>query len=410
MRRRKRGTKRRRLNYKKMLIVLIILVLAILAVVTGITSAVKFVSKKNKEKIQEEEKPKDIIINLVATGDVMCHTTNFNAAYNNETKEYDFTSVFANISKYITKADVAIGNLETTFAGKDRGYTGYPTFNSPSALGVALKNIGIDVLSTANNHSLDKGYTGIVSTLDKLDEIGIDHMGTARSEEEQNKVLVKDVNGIKIAFLSYTYGTNGIPVPAGKEYSVNLIDKDLILKQINLAKEQNVDIICASMHWGDEYKIKQNKKQEELADYLFQNGVDIIIGNHAHVVEPMEKRKIALEDGTEKEVFVVYALGNFISGQTIEHTKSTVILDMNIRKNGENGKITIDSINYIPVYCYDESKKNSNRYELLDIREEIAKYENNSEGKVETSLYQILKSELENIEKILGSIAETSNG
>jgi len=393
-----------------MLIVLIILVLAILAVVTGITSAVKFVSKKNKEKIQEEEKPKDIMINLVATGDVMCHTTNFNAAYNNETKEYDFTSVFANISKYITKADVAIGNLETTFAGKDRGYTGYPTFNSPSALGVALKNIGIDVLSTANNHSLDKGYTGIVSTLDKLDEIGIDHMGTARSEEEQNKVLVKDVNGIKIAFLSYTYGTNGIPVPAGKEYSVNLIDKDLILKQINLAKEQNVDIICASMHWGDEYKQKQNKKQEELADYLFQNGVDIIIGNHAHVIEPMEKRKIALEDGTEKEVFVVYALGNFISGQTIEHTKSTVILDMNIRKNGENGKITIDSINYIPVYCYDESKKNSNRYELLDIREEIAKYENNSEGKVETSLYQILKSELENIEKILGSIAETSNG
>jgi len=393
-----------------MLIVLIILVLAILAVVTGITSAVKFVSKKNKEKIQEEEKPKDIIINLVATGDVMCHTTNFNAAYNNETKEYDFTSVFANISKYITKADIAIGNLETTFAGKDRGYTGYPTFNSPSALGVALKNIGIDVLSTANNHSLDKGYTGIVSTLDKLDEIGIDHMGTARSEEEQNKVLVKDVNGIKIAFLSYTYGTNGIPVPAGKEYSVNLIDKDLILKQIHFAKEQNVDIICASMHWGDEYKQKQNKKQEELADYLFQNGVDIIIGNHAHVIEPMEKRKIALEDGTEKEVFVVYALGNFISGQTIEHTKSTVILDMNIRKNGENGKITIDSINYIPVYCYDESKKNSNRYELLDIREEIAKYENNSEGKVETSLYQILKSELENIEKILGSIAETSNG
>lgn len=409
MRRRKRGTKRRRLNYKKMLIVLIILVIAILAIITGITSAVKFVSKKNKEKVQEEEKPKDIIINLVATGDVMCHTTNFNAAYNNETKEYDFTSVFANISKYITKADIAIGNLETTFAGKDRGYTGYPTFNSPSVLGVALKNIGIDVLSTANNHSLDKGYTGIVSTLDKLDEIGIDHMGTARSEEEQNKVLVKDVNGIKIAFLSYTYGTNGIPVPAGKEYSVNLIDKDLILKQINFAKEQNVDIICASMHWGDEYKQKQNKKQEELADYLFQNGVDIIIGNHAHVVEPMEKRKITLEDGTEKEVFVVYALGNFISGQTIEHTKSTVLLDMNIRKNGENGKITIDSINYVPVYCYDESKKNSNRYELLDIREEIAKYENNSEGKVETSLYQILKSELENIEKILENPAEISN-
>lgn len=378
--------------------------IAILAVIMGITSAIKFAHKKHEGKAQKEQKgPEDIVINLVATGDIMCHTTNFNAAYNNETKEYDFTSVFQNVAKYIEKADIAIGNLETTFAGKDRGYTGYPTFNSPSALGVALKNIGIDILSTANNHSLDKGYSGIVSTLDKLDEMGIEHMGTARSEDEQNEILVKNVNGIKIAFLSYTYGTNGIPVPAGKEYSVNLIDKSLILKHIKLAKEQNVDIICTSMHWGDEYKQKQNKTQEELADYLFQNGVDIIIGNHAHVVEPMEKRKITLEDGTEKEVFVVYALGNFVSGQTIEHTKSTVILDMHIRKNGENGKISIDSVDYVPVYCNDKSEKNSNRYELLDIREEILKYENDSEGKVDESLYKTLKAELTNIESVIGN-------
>lgn len=403
MRRRNRGTKRRRLNYKKMIIVLIILVVAIVVSLTGITSAIKFVSKSHKENTQEEvKKPDDTVINLVAIGDVMCHTTNFNAAYNNETKEYDFTSVFSNVAKHITKADIAIGNLETTFAGKDRGYTGYPTFNSPSSLGVALKNIGIDVLSTANNHSLDKGYTGIVSTLDKLDEIGIAHTGTARSEEEQNKILVKDVNGIKIAFLSYTYGTNGIPVPAGKEYSVNLIDKDLISKQVDEAKEQNVDIICASMHWGDEYKQKQNEKQEELANYLFNRGVDIIIGNHAHVVEPMEKRNITLEDGTEKEVFVVYALGNFVSGQTMEHTRSTVILDMNIRKDGENGKISIDSIDYVLVYCYDQSKKNGNRYELIDIREAMMEYESDSEGKINESLYKILKAELSNIESIIG--------
>lgn len=333
----------------------------------------------------------------------MCHTTNFNAAYDREKRTYDFTPVFANVAKYITKADIAIGNLETTFAGEDRGYTGYPTFNSPASLGEALKNIGIDILSTANNHSLDKGYAGVESTLNELDKMGIAHTGTARSEEEQNSILVKNVNGIKIAFISFTYGTNGIPVPAGKEYSVNLIeDEQLILNQIKLAKEQNVDIICASMHWGVEYSQKPSEDQKDLADYLFRKGVDIIIGNHAHVVEPMEKKKITTEDGEEKEVFVVYALGNFISGQTIEHTKSTVILDMQIRKSRVDNKISIDSVDYIPVYCDDKSTRTNNIYELLDIREEIASYENGNPKKLSDSLYKTIKSELANIEEVIG--------
>ena len=204
------------------------------------------------------------------------------------------------------------GNLETTFAGEsNRGYSGYPEFNTPSELGEALKNIGLDVLSTANNHSMDRREKGIIATLDALDEIGIAHTGTYRSEEERDEVLVKEVNGIKIAFISFTYGTNGIPIPSGKEYLVNLIDEDLILEQINLAKEQNVDLICASMHWGVEYAQKQNKEQERLADFLIQNDVKVIIGNHAHVIEPMEMRKVTLDDGTEKEGFVVYALRKF---------------------------------------------------------------------------------------------------
>ncbi len=363
----------------------------------------KFVTKSKEEKTPEIIIPDDIVINMVATGDIMCHTTNFNAAYNRETKTYDFTPVFVNVAKHITKADIAIGNLETTFAGEDRGYTGYPTFNSPEALGYALKDIGIDVLSTANNHSLDKRYTGVVSTLDTLDEIGISHVGTARSQEEQDTILVKDVNGIKIAFLAFTYGTNGIPVEAGKEYCVNLIEEEaFMLKQLELAKVQKPDIICASMHWGVEYSQKPSEDQQQLANYLFNHGVDIIIGNHAHVVEPMEKRNITLEDGTQKEVFVVYALGNFVSGQTIEHTKSTAILDMQIRKSGETGKITIDSVDYIPVYCYDRGGNSQNRYELLDIREEITAYESGSTEKINKALYNTLKSELKNIESVLG--------
>ncbi len=257
---------------------------------------------------------------------------------------------------------------------------------------------------------MDKGYKGVVSTLDALDEIGIAHTGTYRSEEEQNTILVKDVNGIKMAFLSFTYGTNGIPVPKDNEYCVNLIDKNLMLEQINLAKEQNVDIICTSIHWGVEYAQKQNKEQEELADFLFQNGVDIIIGNHAHVIEPMERKTITLQDGTEKEVFVVYALGNFVSGQVKEHTKTTAILDMNITKNGETGKISIDSVDYTPVYCYDRGAGKANRYELIDIKSAMAEYESGNTSKVNSTLYNTLKKELNNAQSVLGEpIKEETN-
>lgn len=400
-----RGRRNKRINYKRLIMSLIILVLLIVLIGFGIK---KLFSKSgeitNNPETKQEEKviPPDITINLVATGDIMCHSTNFKAAYNNTTKTYDFSPVFTDVAKYITKADIAIGNLETTFAGEARGYSGYPTFNSPKELGIAIKNIGIDVLSTANNHSIDKGESGIISTLDTLDEIGIEHTGTYRSKEEQNKILVKEVNGIKIAFLSFTYGTNGIPVPKGKEYLVNLIDKNLMLEQINLAKEQNVDIICTSMHWGVEYAQKQNKEQEELADFLFKNGVDIIIGNHAHVIEPMQRKSVTLEDGTEKEVFVVYALGNFVSGQVKEHTKSTAILDMQITKSGETGKISIDSVNYVPVYCYDKGAGVQNRYKLIDIRAAMAEYNSGNTKNVNMSLYNTLKQELANIEKVLG--------
>lgn len=299
--------KKYHINYGKFIVALLVLIALIAIPAFGINKL--FLSKNgNIEEQVEEIIPDDITIHLVAIGDVMCHSPNYNAAYDSATKTYDFSPMFTNVAKYITEGDIAIGNLETTFAGAARGYSGYPQFNSPSELGVAMKNIGIDILSTANNHCMDKGATGLVSTLDTLDEIGIDHIGTNRTKEEQDTILVKEVNGIKIAFLSFTYGTNGIPVPSGKEYMVNLINKTLMAEQIELAKEQEVDVICVSMHWGIEYAQKQNKEQEELADFLFQHGVDIIIGNHAHVIEPMEMKTITLEDGTEKDVFVVYAL------------------------------------------------------------------------------------------------------
>ena len=127
----------------------------------------------------------------------MCHSPNYKSAYNPSSDTYDFSPFFTQISKYTSSADITIGNLETTFAGKERGYSGYPTFNSPSELGIAIKDIGIDIVSTANNHCMDKGYSGLSKTLDTLDELGIDHIGTSRNEEEQNTILIKNINGIK---------------------------------------------------------------------------------------------------------------------------------------------------------------------------------------------------------------------
>ncbi len=400
---RSKKRKKRRLNYPRIFLAIFILVLIIFGITNLFSKkdTTQTADTSNQETVPVVEEKPNITIQLSAIGDVMCHSQNFKDAYNSKTKKYDFSHVFTEIKEHLSSSDITIGNLETTFAGADRGYSGYPTFNTPSALGDALKDIGVDVLSTANNHSIDKGYSGIVSTLDALDKIGIEHMGTYRSEEDQDKILIKDVNGIKFAFLSYTYGTNGIPVPKGKSYCINLIDKDLIKEHIKKAKDENVDVICVNMHWGDEYKLKQNSTQEDLADFLFENGVDIILGSHPHVLEPMEKRTIELEDGTTKDGFVIYSLGNFVSGQVIENTKNTIILDLKITKNGETGAITIDSVDYTPLYMYDKGAGKSQRYKLLDIKSAMKAYENKEKGSISSATYKTIKSELSKINKIM---------
>lgn len=360
------------------------------------------ISKLYTENNSNTNLQQDITINLAAIGDIMCHNTQYNDAYNKSSKTYDFTHFFTNVKSELSSADITIGNLETTFAGADRGYSSYPTFNTPEALGNSLKDIGIDVLSTANNHSLDKGYAGIVNTLKTLDNLEISHMGTYNSPDSQNQILVKDVNGIKIAFLAFTYGTNGIPIPSGKEYCINLIDKALIVSQIQKAKEQNVDVISVSMHWGLEYKLTPNDEQKELADFLFKNGVDIILGSHPHVLEPMEKKTVTLDDGTEKDCFVIYSLGNFISGQNKENTKSTIILNLQLTKH-TNGQISIDSAQYTPLYFHKNSAKDSKKYSLIDIEKNLSDYESGINKSIGGSLYNTLKAELQKIKKHVGN-------
>ena len=352
------------------------------------------------ENISEDSPKKNTAttFTLTALGDSLCHNTQYWDAYNKQDDEYDFSYVYEDIRDYTKYTDITIGSLETTFAGKERGYSNYPTFNTPDSLATALKYIGVDIISLAGNHALDYGYTGLCRTIDNA---GISHLGTYKTAEDQEKILIKNVKGLNIAFINYTYGTNGIPVPSGKEYCVNLIDKTLIKKQIEQAKDQKVDIIVACMHWGTEYRTTANSEQKELADFLFENGVDIILGNHPHVLEPMEKRTITLEDGSEKEVFVVYALGNFTADQRDEITRDSAILNLTITKNLD-GKISIDKVDYVPIYMYKNTSASSHKFKILDIEKTIYEYETGENKAIGSTTYNNLKKQLEKIKSILG--------
>lgn len=357
------------------------------------------VAEENENNKNTQEKT-DTTFTLAAIGDIMCHNSQFKDAYNSETSTYDFSYVFDNISTYTKTADLCVGNLETTFAGEEKGYSGYPQFNTPDNLAYELKGIGLDVLTTAGNHALDTCYTGLSRTIDVLNDADISHLGTYQSQEEQDKVLIKFVKGLKIAFVNYTYGTNGIPVPKDKTYCVNLIDKELISKQLDVAKSQNPDIIIACMHWGNEYQTKQNSTQMELADFLIQNGADIILGTHPHVLQPYEKRTVTLENGSTRNGFVAYSLGNFISDQNAKYTRSSIILDLTITKHVD-GTVSVDNINPIPIYMYKDNSVKSQKMKLVDVNKIIYNYENYLDNIITEKLYNSMKTELYNINSIL---------
>ena len=321
--------KRKKKLYFRRIILLLILVAIIVGAIFAISKLFNSDSEdkrieisntaNNEVKVIEAEKLPPRSFTLTGLGDAMCHNTQYKDAYANGT--YDFNYVFENVKDVMSKDDLTIGNLETTFAGAQVGYSGYPTFNTPDAMGEALKNAGVDVLSTANNHCLDKGFKGLSRTLDVLDQLGIDHAGTSRTPEEQAKVLIKDVNGIKVAILSFTYGTNGINPPSDKGYCVNYIDKNFIKGRIDVAKSEGAEIVIACMHWGIEYQTKQNAEQEKLANLLFTNGVDVILGSHPHVLQPMEKRQVTLLDGTTKDDIAFTMLENNIDSYYYEDLK-----------------------------------------------------------------------------------------
>lgn len=299
-----------------------------------------------------------ISMNLLFGGDVMGHAPQITAAYNAESKTYDFNPCFKYVKPIIEDADMAIANLEVTLPGEGK-YTGYPMFRSPDALADALKTAGFDMLVTANNHANDGGLKGVTHTIDKLKELDIIQTGTFKSQADRDKlyplITRKMVDGkvVKLAFLNYTYGTNG--VPDHKPSLVNLIDTAMIRRDVANAKSASPDAIIAVMHWGLEYQLDENKEQDAQAQFMANLGVDLIIGSHPHVVQPIKSLTAKLSNGKTKTVSVVYSLGNYISNQNQANTDIGLMVEVEMTKNTVTGKVSFATPSYIPIWRYIET-------------------------------------------------------
>jgi len=334
---------------------LLIIILASISVYEQDSKADCFLKYKSDSILKCQ---KDSTLSLLFIGDVMGHKSQIKAAYNKKTKQYHYTNVFKHVSPIFKSVDYTIANLEVTLAGKP--YNGYPAFSSPDALVTACKSSGINILTTANNHSCDRGKRGLLRTIKVLDSLKIPHTGTFRNtEERKNKnLLIIEKNNIKVGILNYTYGTNGIKVR--KPTIVNLIDTAIISKDIKDSKIQNLDKLIVSIHWGIEYKTTPNKNQKDLAKFMFNKGVDIIIGSHPHVLQRMEYHP---EKINEKEKLIVYSLGNFVSNQRTSPRDGGAMLKFTLKK--ENNKTSISDCGYYLTWVNKPKIEGKTTFEVL---------------------------------------------
>ncbi len=324
--------------------------------------------EKSSDK-QEAEVPEDIRVSFLAVGDNLIHGAIFADPYHVKGQEMDFHSVYEPIKPYLEGIDVKNINQETVLGGTELGLSHYPQFNGPQEIGMAVVDTGFNWISQASNHAMDAGEQAILNQLALWDRY--EHViatGMNRNQKEAQKQRILTVNGLRIGLLNYTYGLNGLIMPEGKEYLVNLIDEDAIKADI-AALKQNCDVMIASMHWGVEYAYEPNEEQQQLAQLLSDEGVAVIIGAHPHVLEPAAF--INAKDG--RKTLVYYSLGNFLSAQDSGDTMLGGMAQFEIVKDGKTGEIRIEQAKLYPTIThYNHSLADFKVYLLKDYSDELA--------------------------------------
>lgn len=293
---------------------------------------------------------------IVFAGDAMMHQGQIDAAHRSD-GTYDFGEYFSEIQPYVESADYAVVNFETPVSKPP--YSGYPCFNAPDSYLDALSDAGFDLFLTANNHTLDRRDSGLRNTIDALDARKLEHIGTYKDAAARNATLpfVKNINGIKVGFVNYTYGTNGIE--PGAEVKVDYIDRKQIKEDVERTRDAGADIVIACVHWGVEYQLLPHKVQKSLAAYLHELGVEVIIGGHPHVVQPME-----ITDG-DRPTLLVYSLGNFISNMKTRDTRGGAMVKVRLLRGGD-GKVRVDEASYRLVYTEPADRNHNYRLQWVD--------------------------------------------
>lgn len=374
----------------------------------------------------EPPTPDPITITLSAVGDIMLHSTQLPAAIDSETGEYDFRHNFHFVKPYIERADLALANFESTFAGVERGYTGYPLFNSPDEMAEALKYSGFDVISTVNNHTLDTGKNGFFRTIDVLKKQKLSVIGT-RLDHDQESYVIRDVNGIQVGLTAWTYETpnhaenktlNGLVMPKELEDLIDSFNPDYVEEslekmeeRVQEMKEQGAEVIVFFMHWGHEYHREPHAYQKEMAQGLANYGVDIIFGSHPHVIQPIEMIEA---DNNDHQTVVVYSMGNFISNQRAHlvtsgrgYTEDGIIVNVSMKKDYETDTISIEKVSYVPTWVHLDSSSSKKVYEILPVVDALDHTELFPFSPLGSVVERVLKSKQDTVD-IIESLANVA--
>ncbi len=303
----------------------------------------------------EPAAPQNYTAVIASTGDLMCHLKNLKAGYDAQSGSFDFTRFFRLVKPYLSQADYTLGNLETTLAEGDslEDFSGFPLFKTPDAFAEALEDAGFDLLTTANNHMLDNGFTGLSRTLDVLDQLGLAHTGSARTQQEAQQYTLVDVQGIRFGFLAYTYPISIKRTPAEmKSAALNLFDLEKAKADIAAIRASGAEVVLVSLHWGpQENNPEPSHDFRQAVESLLEAGADGILGHHPHVLQPMEW--VEVERGGETvRCPVLYSQGNFHCNPANEGNAESCISYLTFEKDGATGRVVCTDMAALPVYIY----------------------------------------------------------
>ena len=289
-----------------------------------------------------------------AAGDLMMHKKQLQIAKQKD-GSYDFHPQYALIADALANADYTIANLETTVGKyKNTAYSGFPMFNAPVTYLDAVRDAGVDFLTLANNHMLDRYFDGMTQTVQLVDDYGFDHGGANRTPEEHDTPVVVEVNGIKIGMLCYAQMTNGMENHCSinpKEYGINYLSRSDFARDVQWVKDAGAEVVIAVPHWGQEYHRKPEANTVSIAKKMIAAGVDVVLGSHPHMVQPVEYVTVETEDGGTRTGLVAYSLGNFVSNMSKQYTDSGIILDFTLREKQDGGFEAVD-VGVVPIYCW----------------------------------------------------------